>query len=163
MSEQPEAIEAVEAVEAVERLLAIAEIQALKARYFRGIDTKDWALWGDVFTDDAVLEVPDVGMATTGRDAIVQGVSGVLATARTVHHGHMPEIEVTGPGTARGIWAMYDYVEWPAQGGTRVGLHGFGHYHEEYVRQDGRWRIASSRLERLRVDPLDGTLPPVED
>jgi hypothetical protein len=71
----------------------------------------------------------------------------------------MPELEVTGPDTARGTWAMFDYVEWPASAaGARVGLHGYGHYREEYVREDGEWRIGRSRLERLRVDPL-GELP----
>jgi hypothetical protein len=67
----------------------------------------------------------------------------------------MPEIEITGDDTARGIWAMFDYVEWPEQDGRRVGLHGYGHYLEEYVREDGAWYIARSRLERLRVDPLE--------
>jgi len=33
-----------------------------------------------------------------------------------------------------------------------VGHTGYGHYHERYVRQDGRWRIASQRLTRLHVD-----------
>jgi hypothetical protein len=36
-----------------------------------------------------------------------------------------------------------------------VSLRGYRHYREEYVREDGEWRIASSRLERLRVDPRD--------
>ena len=34
-------------------------------------------------------------------------------------------------------------------------LHGFGHYHETYAKgDDGRWRIAKLRLERIRIDPL---------
>jgi hypothetical protein len=67
----------------------------------------------------------------------------------------MPEIEVTGADTARGVWAMFDFVEWPpAATGERVGLNGYGHYLEEYAREDGEWRIARTRLERLRVDPL---------
>ncbi|MCR9097217.1 MAG: hypothetical protein NXI30_23610 [bacterium] len=46
-------------------------------------------------------------------------------------------------------------VEWPpAEDGKRVGLQGFGHDHEKYVRRDGRGYIAETRLERLRVDPL---------
>ena len=144
----------------VRRLAAIEEIRQLKARYFRSLDRKEWDAFGDVFTAGAVLEVPEVGMVTEGRDAIVAGVSGALEGTRTVHHGHMPEIEVTGPDTARGTWAMFDYVEWPTPGsGDRVGLQGYGHYVEEYVREDGRWRIARSRLERLRVDPLGGGLP----
>jgi uncharacterized protein (TIGR02246 family) len=142
-------------VNEIDRLVAIEAIHQLKARYFRGIDTKDWDLWGDVFTEDATLTIADIGMDMAGRDAIVQGVSGALTGATTVHHGHMPEIKITGPDTARGIWAMYDYVEWPPlEDGSRVGLHGYGHYHEEYVRQDGTWRIARSRLERLRTDSL---------
>jgi hypothetical protein len=139
----------------VELLLAIEEIKQCKARYFRCLDRKDWAGWGDVFTRDAVLEVPEVDMVTHGRDEIVASVSAALTGATTVHHGHMPEIEITGADTARGTWAMFDYVEWPSSDpATRVGLRGYGHYVEEYVREDGQWRISRSRLERIRVDPL---------
>ncbi len=94
-------------------------------------------------------------MVLNGREAIVDSVSGALVGTQTVHHGHMPEIELTGPDAATGIWAMADYVEWPQpEGEDRVGLRGYGHYVEEYVREDGEWRIARSRLDRLRVDPL---------
>ena len=138
-----------------EQLEEIGAIKRLKARYFRHMDRKDWDAWGQVFAEDAVLEVPEVDMEVTGREEIVASVSGALVGTQTVHHGHMPEIELTGPDTATGIWAMADYVEWPqAEGEARVGLQGYGHYIEEYVRADGEWRIARSRLERLRVDPL---------
>ena len=50
---------------------------------------------------------------------------------------------------------MFDYVEIPtAEGGKRVGLKGYGHYIEEYVREDGAWRIKRLELSRLRIDPL---------
>ncbi len=91
---------------------------------------------------------------TDSDGAIVAAVSGVLTGTTTVHHGHTPEIEITGADTARGTWAMFDYVEWPSDAGnTRIGLQGYGHYIEEYVREDGAWRISRSRLERLRIDP----------
>jgi len=138
----------------VQRLLDVEAIKQLKATYFRTLDTKDWDGFGAVFASDALLEVPEADMAVRGRDAIVAAVREPLTGTRTVHHGHMPEIEVTGDGTATGTWAMADYVEWPATAGGRVGIQGYGHYHEEYVREEGRWRIARSRLERLRVDPL---------
>ena len=102
-------------------------------------------------------------MRETGRDAIVAAVSGVLTGTTTVHHGHMPEIEIIGADTARGTWAMSDYVEWPSDArNSRIGLQGYGHYIEEYVREDGAWRISRSRLERLRIDPLGSTVPAVE-
>jgi uncharacterized protein (TIGR02246 family) len=142
-------------VAAVQRLLDIEAIKALKARYFRTLDTKNWDGFGDVFTAEAVLEVPEADMVVEGRDAIVASVGGALEGTRTVHHGHMPEIEITAPDAATGTWAMADYVEWPpGPSGERVGIRGYGHYVEEYVRRDGEWRIARSRLDRLRVDPL---------
>lgn len=133
----------------------IEAIKRLKARYFRLLDTKQWEAWGEVFAADVRMEVPEAAVELDGRDAVVSGVSAALAGTRTVHHGHMPELERTGPDTARGVWAMEDYVEWPeADDGTRVGLRGYGHYHDEYVREGGEWRIARTRLERLRIDPL---------
>jgi uncharacterized protein (TIGR02246 family) len=129
-------------------LEAIEEIKRLKARYFRLMDTKQWEPWGEVFTRDGVLETNE-GAASRleGREAIVRAVSGILKDAVTVHHGHMPEIELTGANTARGIWAMSDWVDMP-----RLVLRGSGHYEETYRVEDGRWRIAHSRLTRLRRD-----------
>ena len=143
-----------DATSPLQDLLDIEAIKQLKARYFRLMDTKRWDDWALVFATNCVMEVPEADMVNNGRDEIVAAVSTVLTGVRTAHHGHMPEIEITGDGTARGVWAMFDYVEFPEQDGARVGLHGYGHYHEEYVREDGAWRIARTRLERLRIDPL---------
>ena len=138
----------------LQRLLDIEAIKQLKARYFRFLDTKQWDDWGMVFTEDVVMEVPEAAMVNHGRAEVVGNVGAALTGTTTTHHGHMPEIDITGPDTARGIWAMFDYVEWPAADGSRVGLQGYGHYHEEYRRDGDSWRIAKTRLERLRVDPL---------
>lgn len=139
----------------LQRLLDIEAIKALKARYFRLMDTKQWDAWGQVFATNVRMEVPEASLVLDGRDAVVASVSAALAGTTTTHHGHMPEIEITGSNTASGIWAMFDYVEWPpGTDGIRIGLKGYGHYLEEYVREDGQWRIARIRLERLRVDPL---------
>jgi uncharacterized protein (TIGR02246 family) len=146
--------------EALRNLAGVEAIKQLKARYFRTMDRKDWDAFGEVFTLDAVMEVPEVDATKEGRAAIVEFVSSALADARTVHHGHMPEIEITGPGTARGIWAMADYVEWTApEGSDRIGLQGYGHYIEEYAHEDGQWRIRRTLLQRLRVDALGAALP----
>lgn len=143
------------ALDQVQQLLDLEALKQLKARYFRCLDTKDWAGWTEVFTEDVVMELPEADTVVDGRDAVVDGVSGALDGVRTVHHGHMPELELTGPDTARGIWAMFDYVEWPLnEDGSRNGMTGYGHYHEEYRREAGGWRISHLRLERLRTDPL---------
>jgi hypothetical protein len=86
-----------------------------------------------------------------------------LADVVSVHHGYLPEIAVADDGTATGVWAMDDYLEWPTQStarGAPVGFRGYGHYHDHYrLDDDGRWRFGSVVLTRLRIDPLAGGMP----
>jgi uncharacterized protein (TIGR02246 family) len=124
-------------------------IRQLKARYFRTMDTKDWAGMRQVFTDDAVLDTSEAGgSVVSGADEFMKFLQEVLSGAVTVHQGHMPEIELTSSTTATGIWALNDIVIWPD--GTR--LTGYGHYHETYEKVGDDWRIKSSKLTRLHAD-----------
>jgi uncharacterized protein (TIGR02246 family) len=142
------------------RLVDIESIKQLKARYFRTLDTKAWDDFRLVFMPDIVIDVD--GNHFEGRDTFVEQLSGILTGVSTVHHGHMPEITITGADEATGIWAMMDYLTFPG-GGPARGFRGYGHYHETYRRLDGEWRIARLRLDRLRIDPLPGGLPAGED
>jgi hypothetical protein len=98
------------------------------------------------------------GFVHQGPQAILDFLPKILDGVVTTHHGHMPEITITGPDTATGIWAMFDYLTFPGDGPPK-GLRGYGHYHEQYRRVDGAWRIQHLVLTRLRVDPLDGGFP----
>ena len=127
----------------------IEAIKQLKARYFRLMDMKDWEGMRQVFADDVYIDTTDSGgRVVEGADDFMDGLRQVLANAVTVHHGHMPEIELTSSTTARGIWAMEDRVQWS----DGPELHGAGHYHEEYEKVDGRWYIKKMKLTRLRTD-----------
>ena len=134
----------------------IEAIKQLKARYFRTMDTKRWDEMREVFTDDVTVDTTaSGGGVVTGADEFLSFLRGTLADVTTVHHGHMPEIELTGPASATGIWALHDILVWP--NGMR--LDGYGHYHETYEKVDGRWRISSTTLTRLHMDmtaPEDG-------
>lgn len=150
----------------VERLLAIEDIRQLKARYFRLMDTKDWAGLEAVFAPDAVFDLREVESVrdpvtgaveppTAGEDSVFRGHAAVLKMIRTaletlisVHHGHMGEIEILSPTTARGIWAMEDLIlDAPSQGGLR--FRGYGHYHETYAKGPDGWQIQTTRITRL--------------
>jgi hypothetical protein len=141
----------------IERLLAIEEIKALKARYFRTMDCKDWAGLEAVFAPDLLADfresVPERNEAllTVGAAKYVAGLAPILQHATTVHHGHTPEIEITSDTAATGIWAMEDKL-WMPTGAPFRTLRGFGHYHETYVRIGEQWRIKTIRLTRLRVE-----------
>lgn len=124
-------------------------IRQLKARYFRTMDTKDWAGMRKVFTDDVVADTSSAGGSViTGADEFIRFLEETLSGATTVHQGHMPEIELTSPTTATGIWVLNDLVIWPD--GTR--LDGYGHYHETYEKVGDDWRIKSLQLTRLHTD-----------
>jgi hypothetical protein len=146
-------------VDPVERLAAVEDIKQLKARYFRCMDTKDWNGFRDVFTVDARLDTsaemppsddPDAGIVV-GNEAIAAFVRSSVDEVVTVHHGHMPEIAITSPTTATGIWSMEDMLRWP-EGSPINEMHGYGHYLETYEKVDGSWLIATLELTRLRRD-----------
>jgi hypothetical protein len=139
-----------------EQLLAIEEIKQLKARYFRCMDTKDWAGFEEVFAPEATVDYTPPGgnpanWSASGRTKIVAFVRKIVEPALTVHHGHMPEVEVTSATTARATFAMEDLIWWP-EGSHQQTLHGWGHYHETYIKVDGKWLIETLRLTRLRVE-----------
>jgi hypothetical protein len=139
----------------VEKLLAIEEIKRVKSRYFYGLDHKDWELWRrEVWSSDGSLVVPEDGTDVTGVEAIIAHVSKATGDQVSVHHGHMPDIEFTSDTTAKVVWAMEDRLyrtqEFPLEDGS-THLHGFGHYHETYVKTPVGWRIQTTKLTRLRV------------
>ena len=120
------------------------------------MDTKDWSGLRRVFADDVVMDTTASGGGViTGAERFLVFLREAIGDVVTVHHGHTPEIELTSPTTATGIWAMEDMLRWPD--GSQ--MHGYGHYHEEYRRVDGAWRIHRLVLTRLRVDPLEGGFP----
>jgi len=134
-------------------------LRQLKARYCRFLDTKDVESWRGLFAPDVVVRL-DTAVSTGGGDPMtaprLEGVNnfvpmvmGGLENVATMHHCHTPELSLTSDTTATGIWAMEDLLIF----GDGHELHGAGHYHETYEKQDGSWRIKSLHLSRtiLRV------------
>ncbi|BBX65991.1 bile-acid 7-alpha-dehydratase [Mycobacterium saskatchewanense] len=138
----------------MEDAVALADIEAikrLKARYCRYLDTKEWVRWRSIFADDFRGDTTDGGgRVVVGADAFVAFVRSNIGkpSQPTAHQVHAPEIELTSPTAARGVWALQDVVRL-APG---IDLVGYGHYHETYEKADGQWRIKTLKLTRLRED-----------
>lgn len=133
----------------IDTLADLRAIEALKSRYCRALDTKDWTGFRALFTDDFVSDTRESGgIVTHGADEFVAFVRTALGGCVTVHHVQQPEIELSSAVAAHGIWAMQDVVR-VLPGLT---LHGFGHYLETYEKTGGEWRIKTSRLTRLREE-----------
>lgn len=141
----------------LEELLDIEAIRAVKARYCRMLDTKDWDGFATLFTEDAVMDATqDTGNPPiTGIPALLDQVKFAVINAATSHQVHTPEITLTAPDAAHGVWAMQDRVVW--QPGTSpvpgvASITGYGQYHERYSRVGGVWKIAALTLTRFHVD-----------
>ena len=66
----------------LKRLIAIEEIKRLKARYFYGIDNKDWDLWrNEVWAPDARLVVGEMGKDVGPRDVLVKVMATTVSMA----------------------------------------------------------------------------------
>ncbi len=87
----------------VARLLAIEEIKQVKAKYFFGLDHRDWDLWKrEVWAPDGELHVPEFRPEPfTGWEAVIEYVSASTGDQVSVHHGHMPIIEFTSDTEAK--------------------------------------------------------------
>lgn len=127
-------------------------IKRLKARYFRALDSKDWDAYANVFVEDCIVDLTLAGGEKIHGRANFRTYGSSLKIMQSVHHGHMPEIDLTGPDTATGVWGLEDYNIW--EDGTQN--HGWGHYLETYVKVDGRWFIKTMALSYLRVETTCG-------
>ena len=125
------------------------ELEQAKSRYCRMMDMKDWAGVADLFAEDLVFDLGGGHDAAPiiGRDAALQAVQSSIVDAVTVHQVHSPEFDINGD-EARVVWAAQERVKW----NNGAGLTAFGHYHERWVRRDGRWQIAELRLAHLLID-----------
>lgn len=135
------------------------EISHVKARYCRYVDTKQWAKIKGLFVSNAKFDGFAAAPNGATVDTFVEGVSKRLDGSITVHRCAMPDMVLTSANTARVIWSMTDYNEWPNQiafPGTdgAFGFRGYGYYEEEYMRLGDTWLISYMRLVRLRVDPI---------
>ena len=141
----------------IARLLAVEDISILKAKYYLGVDTQDWNLIRrEVFTESISFQFSEFREEPfVGRDVVLDMFAGALKGKTSVHHGHMPIIEVESDAAAKGLWAMEDRIYLDSAGPLREAkpiLHGFGHYHETYVNDESGWRIDTIRLTRLRLE-----------
>ncbi|RQR60098.1 nuclear transport factor 2 family protein [Burkholderia sp. Bp9126] len=134
------------------------QIRQLKYRYFRAVDTHDWALLAQCLTADCRVRLQGGKYAYDGRDAFVSGLRALIgkSTFLTMHHGHHPELALVAPDRARGTWFLEDHAinldeNWL--------LHGTAFYDDDYLKQDGVWRIDATRHERL-FESVTAPIPP---
>lgn len=141
-----------------ERLAALEQIEAIKAlkhRYFRACDAKD----PDTFRACFIAEGADVHYGPLGgfedADQIAAVFTRIALHKRDgkpvildMHHGMHPDIDITGPGRATGRWTLkfrqLNLIELTERLLT-------GEYDDDYVIEDGDWKMARSHFRQLWV------------
>ena len=129
-------------------LVEIALIQQLKYRYVRCIDTKAWDELAALFAEDATASYGGGATTLDGRPAIMEFLTTSMASESmlTSHKVHQPEISLTGPGEATGVWALDDVVIMDDLG---LVVRGASFYDDRYTRSTARWLIAHTGYRRV--------------
>ena len=133
----------------LQQLSDLEDIRTLKHRYFRGIDTADMDLLGTMFTDDVTVDYRGgtYRVRLSGRTDMLEFLANSFHSgAVAMHHGHMPEITLTGDDEAEGIWYLEDIFINVEQGYHTIGS---AIYRDLYRREDGEWRIARTEYDRV--------------
>jgi uncharacterized protein (TIGR02246 family) len=133
-----------ETLEAIRRLMAI---------YAQLIDSKRLVEWGELFTEDAVFQV--WGQVFRGRAAIVAGIGGMQPDLPGKHIVLSPVVDLKGPDRAL-AWTDLSAFSSSEDG---ISIATIGRYHDELVKQDGRWRIAR-RVVVMAQEALPGGVEP---
>jgi hypothetical protein len=129
-------------------LQEIEAIKRLKYRYCRCLDEKRWEEMAHCFTEDATAAYGDGKYSFTGREAIMQFLRDALAGHHmiTAHRVHQPEIDLTSPITATGIWGLDDIV---IETKANIVIRGAAFYHDEYAKLGSQWKIRHTGYQRL--------------
>ena len=140
-------------------LVEITAIEQLKYRYVRFMDTKRWDDLAGLFVPDATASYGGGAVQLEGVDAILEFLTGSMGDEAmlTSHKVHHPEITLTGPDTAEGIWALDDVVILAPLAMT---VRGASYYEDRYVKVDGGWRIAHTGYKRVyeEIEPRPADL-----
>ena len=131
----------------VNDLVEIEAIKRVKYRYLRTLDQKLWDEMRTCFTEDAVAAYSGGKYRYEGREAILEFLVRSMGadTFHSSHRVHQPEIDLTGPDSATGTWAMDDVVvmtDWD------LTIRGAAFYEDTYVKVDGEWKIATTGYKR---------------
>ena len=136
-----------------EALVELEAIKAVKYRYIRAVDLRDWDLLATTLTEDACARYSSGKLSFDGREAIIAFLRDSMPPKDmlSAHRVHHPEIDLTGPDTATARWALDDVVIFPA---ANLMIRGAAYYEDEMSKRDGEWRIRLTGYRRVYEETL---------
>jgi hypothetical protein len=134
----------------VQRLADIEDIKQLKARYASACDDNyNPDTLASLFAEDAVWDGSTMGYAE-GREAIREFFAAASALVPfAVHQVSNPLIEIDGD-TATGEWFLWQPMVFQGQALWLSAV-----YHDNYVRQNGKWLYQHLKLNIRMLTPFE--------
>ena len=144
----------------LQQLSDFEDIRTIKHRYFRSIDTADLDLLRSILAEDVTVDYRggNYRVELQGRDNMVEFIANAFhSDFVAMHHGHMPDIKLTGDDTAEGIWYLEDIA---ISLDTKSHTIGSAIYRDRYVREADGWKIQHSEYDRIieLIEPLSDTV-----
>ncbi|MEJ0045874.1 MAG: nuclear transport factor 2 family protein [Rhodospirillales bacterium] len=138
-----------------------ARFKSLKYRYLRGCDRKEPDAVRDCLDPEGAVIAYEGFPRFEDRESFVQVYRemGCRPNIIDMHHGHNPEITLTGPDSATGRWELYfNSIDTDAATVLQMACV----YADSYTRRQGRWWISETSTVRTsflmqQLQP-DGTL-----
>lgn len=126
----------------------IEAIKRLKYRYMRCVDLKLWEELATVFIPEATCSYSAGRYRYSGRDEILAWLKKGMDRPgfHSSHSVHHPEIELTGPDSATGVWALEDIV---LDMDHDIQISGAAFYRDRYVKREGAWLFEHTGYDRV--------------
>ncbi|MBS0367091.1 MAG: nuclear transport factor 2 family protein [Proteobacteria bacterium] len=140
-------------------LVEMENIKRVKYRYLRAMDTGDHGLLARLFTPDVTAHFVggSYDVSITGRAQLLEYLAASVTADVVINHNcHHPEIDLTGPDTADGLWYLQD---WYFNQRDRHLVRGAAFYRDRYRKLDGEWLIAHTGYERVFEIVEDNVAP----
>jgi ketosteroid isomerase-like protein len=119
------------------------QINEVLIEYCGALDQMDLARLAALFTDDCVVNYgPDPRLQSRGASALRKSLQRMWRWSRTSHHLGNVLIEFSCENEALVRSYVFAWHERPDGSTATI----FGQYHDAFVREDGRWRIAERRM-----------------
>ncbi|WP_312285878.1 nuclear transport factor 2 family protein [Chryseobacterium gleum] len=150
----------------LEKLNITNDIRTLMARYVRNADNKNFKGLANLFTENGSFTPLDLEgnalVVMSGRNEIADKISTSVGKAVAIHHLFSFEVDVQSETEATGVFSMEDQLIRPEDevsiqlSESNVPafrtLHGYGHYHGDFVKIDDKWYISKLIQTRIKLD-----------
>ena len=134
------------------------DIMELIARYGAGLDARDWSLWRDVFTDNALFDLSSWNNLVPKRvdtSRVVKAQARVFAELAVTQH-MMSNLRIffneSNSGRVVAVMRAEHWIRVEPESEEMKRYTMFGYYNNALVRENGNWKIDEMHLHVTKTE-----------